>query len=1012
MRNLDNIYNIPADWNFTHALAQGVIDQTAMKPENMAKIKILLPTRRSCRELANAFLNITKGKSLILPIMHPIGDIDSEELELKIASDTDYINIIDIPPAIPPIKRQLLLASLVRKLPEYHGNIEQSIKLSLALCKLMDQIYAENLSLSDMKGLVSDEFAEHWQITIDFLSILEEHWPKILTSYNFIDGADRRNRILNLQSDYWERNNPDYRIIAAGSTGTIPAVARLLNVISKMPKGTVIIPGLDTNIDHESWDNLEPTHPQYAIKSLLNILDVPKENVSLWPYKPDSTDWNKDGHTEAHNILASEIMRPSVTINKWQDIKDDRIISLIVSENKSLQRVECHNEEEEAALIALVMRESLENPDKTCCLVTPDRFLARRVAVSLKKWGIDIDDSGGYNLSDSVVGSFIRLVTKSIIDGFSPISFISLLKHRLASGGLFSDNYRSVVRLIDKYLLRGKSPDNKNIYGLLELLIEKQFSSYVNISDEIATEIKEFLLYIEQIYEDLNDNNNERKSINHWIDKNLEIAEALASQKGKTGADKLWAGENGEAAAEFFINLKEQAEFINDITLNEYYEIISSLMKQVMIRPKFGMHPRLSIIGLMESRLFKADRMIISGLNENVWPPEIAHDPWMSRPMRKAYNLPEPEMAIGSAAHDFVSCLCSPEIIMTRSKNIGNSPSVPSRWLQRLDTIIKSIEKSPDVLNNYDYQHILETITSNNSKIIPCSRPEPKPDVKYRPKKLSVTEIEKWMIDPYSIYAKHILRLRPLDDIEKNTDAAEIGTITHKIFERFISENKKNIPEDSKLIIHKIANEVIGEKINEKGNWIFWQQRFDKISDWFIANEKIRRKSYQPFMMEQSGTMTVSCGSVDFTLSVKADRLDLSVGGEQSIIDYKTGTPPTKTEIKSGRKPQLPLTALIAQNGGFTETHDTKIASMEIWSMTGSNDGGTILHIDATEEPSELKEIIDNAENSLIDLVNVFNNNDTPYYSIPNGSILKLNDYLEYNHLARVSEWSDSEVDA
>ncbi len=1004
---MGNIYNIPADWNFTESLALGIMEISGGKTENLSAIKILLPTRRACRELRNSFLKITKGKTIILPSMYPIGDLDAEELELKIGGSGNNKEIIEIPPAISDLRRQLLLTTLIKKLPEHTGNTSQAIKLAAALCKLMDQIYAENLSLADMDKLVPEEFSEHWQITLNFLKILSTSWPEILKEHNLIDAADRRNRILKAQSDFWKENPPTTPIIAAGSTGTIPAVSNLLKTISSLPEGMVIIPGLDDNIDDESWQFLEPTHPQYAIKNLLNHIGIDKEEVKIWKYEAQelNQNWHKQYNKQFHKILASEIMRPSQTIDKWKDINIANIKEHI--KRKDILKIECENEQDEATLISMLMREALEDPDKICALVTPDRFLARRVAASLKRWNINIDDSGGYNLSDSLIGSYLRLILQALLEEFTPSTLLPLLKHKITSGLNISKNFRSDIRLLEKYLLRGKAPQEKGINGLIKHLEQKKLDKYAPLTESIACHIEEFLQQLEPIFEQNRFIIDSPKPLESWIESHIKIAEDLATTHDQSGAERLWSGDAGQAASLFFTQLIEESENLPNVTAKEYFDIIQTLMKNIMVRPKYGTHPRLIIIGLMESRLYHADRMILAGLNENTWPPEPSPDPWMSRPMKKEYNLPPPERVIGTAAHDFVSCFCAKEIFLTRSKRQGDAPSVPSRWLQRLDTVIKAAGIDPEIINSNYHKKLLSYLTSNNKDIQPAQRPAPCPPVKNRPKKLSVTQIEKWMIDPYSIYAKHILKLNCLDEIEKESDASELGNVTHEILERFITANKTTLPDNSIEIMKNIAFEILGNKLFEKSKWIFWKQRFDIMALWFTENEKKRREKHTPLLLEQKGSIMVGHDTAKITLTARTDRIDLSVDGYLSIIDYKTGTPPKKPEITSGRKPQLPLTGLIVEKGGFKEIHDTKIASLEIWEVSGKGNGGDIISIDNEKNDNEVQELILDAKEALETLVTKFANEQTPYYATPNLSSIKTNDYLEYNHLARTKEWAD-----
>src|SRR5690606_33303526 len=99
----------------------------------------------------------------------------------------------------------------------------------------------------------------------------------------FIEPAARRNALLEAQARRWAEDPPTAPVIAAGSTGSIPATADLLAVVARLPLGCVILPGLDTHLDDHAWANLPPSHPQHGLRRLLTHIGAERGDVALWP---------------------------------------------------------------------------------------------------------------------------------------------------------------------------------------------------------------------------------------------------------------------------------------------------------------------------------------------------------------------------------------------------------------------------------------------------------------------------------------------------------------------------------------------------------------------------------------------------------------------------------------------------------------------------------------------------------------------------------------------------------
>lgn len=993
-----SVYNIPAGLPFARSIVRTLLKNHAGKPEELAAYTILLPTRRACRTFQEIFLQETGGAPLLLPKIQPMGDVDEQDLSLSLAGSGTLEQILSLPPAISPLRRRILLAKTIQAIEGFTNGFDQALALGDALAGFLDQIIIENLAFADLADIVPEEFSRHWQITLDFLKILSEAWPNILEEEGVIDAADRRNRLMHILAAHWEETQPQSPIIAAGSTGSIPATARLLGVIAALPNGKVILPGLDTHIDQGSWDALPPSHPQYGFKILLRGIGLDKDKVQLWP---DSQE-----EDAPRTKLASEMMRPAETAKDWTHQYDTaQKKEQLGGALKGLSLIEGTNQREEAAMIALKFRETLENKTSTAALITPDRKLARRVSGFCKRWGIEVDDSAGQKLSAAPLGTYLLLLCEVAESNLAPAPLLSLLKHKYARAGMNAGDYHRNVYALDQYLLRGLKPP-PGFDGLRQRFADRLADKHADDPPDYLLDFINFIDPVMQPFIDLMGSEKPRK-ISVFLKAHLELAEALACTDSAQGQSRLWRDEEGEAAASFFAELSEQAASFDEMDGPSYLRILSHLMGDIAVRPKYGTHPRLSILGQLESRLIDADMLILGGLNEGSWPPDPGHDPWMSRPMRAQFGLPDPDRSVGLSAHDFVQSFCAPHVLLTRSKTVDGTGTVPARWLQRLDTVLRSAGKTLAILHDHALFAWHEAL-DDHEKAEPVKRPQPAPPLDKRPKRLSVTQIETLMKDPYAIYAKKILKLSKLEDLEKPIEAKEKGTLLHDVLERFIAAHKDTIPANAKDILKSHAEDHIAQLHDDQSVWSFWWPRFERLCDWFIANEIDWRfeNHARPLQLEAEGTLTIEANESSLTLKGIADRIDLMPDGSCAIIDYKTGSGFSSAKMASGDTPQLPLEAMMLNDGGFAQAgiaQGKTTSYLAYWSLTGGTKPGVITPLPSTRE-KDLEAIIEKTREGLERLIAAFADPGTPYICLPRAHATPR--FNDFEHLERIKEWA------
>jgi ATP-dependent helicase/nuclease subunit B len=974
------IYTIPPDQPFLAALAKGLLRESGGDPAVLARHTILLPTRRAVRAMGDAFLRASDGRALLLPRLMPVGDLDADELSLL--GDEGEDGDIGIPPAVPELRRILMLTRLVLRWGRVEGTGPmtpgQAAPLAAALARFLDEVQVAGGKLAELETLVPGEYAEHWQKVIEFLEIVRRHWPDALAEIGCLDPADRRNRVLGAQATRWRLNPPLHPVIAAGIVGGVPAVVELVAAVASLPQGCVVLPGLARNCSAAEWGEIaaDPAHPQHLLAHLLRRLEVDPAEVEAWPTTLPP------GAPPERGKLLFEAMRPASSSHGWRELPPFSERDLA-----GLHRIDCAGAQEEALVIALLLREAAAAPGKTAALVTPDRDLARRVAAELRRWNIEIDDSAGVPLHHTPPGVFLRLLLDAVAAEMAPVPLLALLKHPLAACGLAPEDCRALTRRLETAALRGPRPA-PGISGLRAKLGEAG----------AARELFAFLASVEATLAPMIEALAARGAgLSALVAAHVAAAEALARSDREAGAERLWSATAGEAAAQMASELMDAAQSFEALDGSDYPALFESLLTGPVVRPPYS-HPRLFIWGLLEAQLQHADRLVLGGLNEGTWPRAAQSDPWLSRPMRQSFGLPLPERRIGIAAHDFAQAMGAREVFLTRAARSEGSPTEPSRWLLRLDAVLSGSGAALEQHLRTSYAALGWAARIDEAARVSVPVPVPCPPVRARPRHLSVTEIETWRRDPYAIYAKHVLKLRALDPLDADPGPAERGIFIHAALDKFLRAFPARLPPDARERLIAFGREAFGAALDRPIVRAFWWPRFERIVDWIVAQETARRPHIAESVVERAGRLLLRSALGNFELTARADRIDRLIEGDLAIIDFKTGTLPKDAEIEEGYAPQLPLEAAIAEAGGFEGVAQAVVKELQFWQLSGGDPAGKVRPV------AGLRARIDEALKGLQRLIAWYDDERHPYRSQPLPE--RAPRYSDYVHLARVKEWS------
>ncbi len=995
------VFTIPAGNSFVDCLAAGLLRQAGPDPLALARMTLLLPNRRAARAVGEAFLRLSDGQPRLLPRLVPLGDLEAEELALESGGSLGAAQDLALAPAGSETGRIALLSQLVGAWIRARGQSLPAAavaRLARDLARLIDEAETAEIAWRGLEGIVPEELAAHWQTTRSFLSIVTETWPKIEKSQGLLGPAARRRLLLEAQMALWRQRPPEEPVIAAGSTGSIPAVARLLACIAGLPKGQVVLPGLDQSCSQELWEAIaaDPSHPQYGLASLLEVLETAPKRVALWPESLPESD---------AAALANLAMRPAAATVTWRDLAAGASPRRRAAWQRALAGMtwyDCSDERSEASLIALLLRQGLEEPGKTAALVTPDRDLARRVGAELARWEIAINDSGGRPLAEAPPLAFLRLLAKAVSEELAPEALLALLKHPLAAAGCQRRHLAADTLALERHLLRGPRPD-PGIAGLRQALrrageanppLPKERREQLSkLLERVASRLAPLL----QLFD------GQECSFAALLEGHLQAAEALAAEPDESGATRLWAGEAGEAVAEAIAELRAAAADLPALSPLDYPELFDSLLEGRVLRPRYGLHPRLFLWGPLEARLQTCDLVILGSLNEGTWPAQPDPGPWLSRPMRADLGLPPPERRIGQAAHDLVQSLAAPEVVLTRAAKQEGAPTIPARWLARLEALVEVLGLQDELSRpNQQAAHWVAALDRPDA-VRPCPPPAPRPPVAARPRRLSVTRIETWMRNPYGIYARYLLGLEKLPELAEEPGPAERGQIVHAILEAFVKAYPDDLPEDPVSALADIVDRTLSDAGLLAEQQTLWRPRLLRLLEWYLELEGERRPNLETIRAEVGGKLVLEGPAGPFELTAKADRVELTLGGGVALVDYKTGAPPKAKDVSQGLAPQLPLEGAIARAGGFAGVEASPLAGLEYWHLAGGKESGATRPAGGVRGP-DAETLAVAAEAGLGRLVAAFDQPETAYLAQPRpGSAPKYDDYA---HLARIAEWS------
>ncbi len=1010
------VFTIPPSADFLGAIASTLSSALRLKddPAALSGAQIFTPNRRAARTLAEAFHGEVQklGRTaLISPEIRVLGDLEDDDTIAPIG-----VSELDLGPPLSKDKRRGALANLVQKWRRaaYGETLPPASALAAAdeLSSLLDQAaMGENVEWSRLDDLVADaDLAQHWQLSTRFLAIVAEQWPEHLREQGATDPMARRLAAAEALANAWQAAPPDYPVIVAGSTGATPATRILMQAAMNLPRGAIILPGLDPDVGEKAWRAIpdSPSHPQHTLNRALQKIDVDREQVTVWPGVSETL------NAQARRKLINEALAPASTTRAWTDrlkeLANDRPPQELIENGlDGLTLIVAEDETEEALSAALMLREVLETPGKTAALITPDPSLARRVSALLKRWDVDIAPSAGHPFLQTPHGSLFGLVFEWLSDPAAPVELLAVLKHPLVRLGLSSEAYATAIRQLEVHALEfrgeGVMRGPRRHQTLRDLA--------ARFSDQKRFEAAGLITKVADALDASN-----AVQATHEIDGKeaaqsvARLIEILTTTDEEPGDRRFWRGRAGAMSARYLESLAELSSEMGPLPRDLWPDFASAAARSLALPPAKGEHPRLAIWGPLEARLQSRDLVIVGGLNEGVWPAPAPADSFLSRRLRKDLGLPDPEERLGLSAHDFSQFACAKDVVLLRSERRDDKPAVASRWLWRLRTLasggLSGLDEADRLLAPPEDANPLHSAramrTSNTFEPRAPSRPTPPVDA--RPTKFSVSRVGKLLRDPYAVYAEDILGLKPLPPVDETVGPAGKGTAIHEAVDRVETQGGD--------IFALITEELIKAGETQASMTLsapLWQRAANAFLNW----RESRKDKVAHTWTEIWGETTETINGQAVRLYAKADRVEQLKDNSYAIVDFKTGQPKQPKQVESGLEPQLPLEGYLASLGAFKDkdgdplpkgpTSEFIYVSLSPGANAAKADNGRPLKLDSSE-----MEVVENAVKGFRQLITNYQNPDQPYLSKPRVQFTW--NVSDYDRLARRAEWTSDDGEA
>jgi ATP-dependent helicase/nuclease subunit B len=410
----------------------------------------------------------------------------------------------------------------------------------------MDDAEWAECDLAETLPLAADgDFAEHWRETLRFLSIVTSVWPAWLAEQGVMNPAARQVALLRAQAALARGAGCRIAFVGRGIYRCGAGRARCAGCGAGPGRGRLVLPWVDLSLDEAIWVALPDGHPQAGLARLLGGLERTRADLAVWEGRRRCRCPARRRGAGAGAGAAAGGGAGRLAARRGRGDAGRGVCAA--------GRRPAGGGRRDRAGVAAGDRDA----GTAGGAGDAGSGLAGRVAVELARWGVVADDSAGEPLHATPPAVFLRLLARAASGGLSPVALLSLLKHPLAACGLAPGACRASARLLERALLRGPAP-RPGFAGLRDRLAAARDDAHGALADrpDAPEDLAGFVDRLERCLAPvLGFGAAESRPVGDLLTGLIAAAEALAATDEKSGADRLWAGEDGNALGQHLAGL-------------------------------------------------------------------------------------------------------------------------------------------------------------------------------------------------------------------------------------------------------------------------------------------------------------------------------------------------------------------------------------------------------------------------------------------------------------------------
>ena len=727
-----------------------------------------------------------------------------------------------------------------------------------------------------------------------------------------------------------------------------------------MQKAVVLAPSILELLSRLAEDGIDPNKIERTpwgsgVRHIDEIRNILPGIIKKW----SKITKHKGKRYNIQHRLHGRMQQPEFQVDMLQDLA-------------GIEYAECKFLREEALVVLLKTKEILQDPNKTVSIISDSPQLIKIILSLSTLWGIKIEDSFGVPLQELDEIDFMRLILETIKQNFAPVYLIALLRHKMFAFGKDDFNVNFLITELERKYLRGVRRYS-SFTELIELISESQLRIFLWLLQE---ELKSFINLMSQ------------SSVPaHDILKNLN---KLAIRLSDSMENSVYS------------ELAKIKVTLNEIAPDTFIQMLDDLLLGERFNSSTNEQARVKIFSLSDDKALKSDYVILTGMSEETFFKNRLYDVRIIQGIYALLRVDKYDPELAQAEQAFIALIKKRDLLLTRSSMINGTPQTPSHFLIQLELVAKKFQET-----RFYNINLLQEARSlyTPSEFVQSPLVAPMPSFENRLRRLSVTQIERLIRDPYSIYVSSILKLRKLKDVDKALDQIEFGKFIHKVIDRFSKNYVTGKSEQyyfKQVMFHgqlQAASIVQFPLVRT-----IWLTQLKKLGSWIVNFEMIKHGQGKKIKIytEAKGEIDLTLANGEmFTLSCQADRIEIT-SGNATIIDFKTGGAPSKKDIFSGISPQLPLEALILLNKGFSNISGFKKSKVNLEEISYITLGAGMKFGNIISFRDNLKFLIDEARVGVKNLITFYNNANTPFLIRPNSDYGLA--YNEYAHIERIEE--------